>query len=53
MKKGGILILTALLMLAAGCGGQRDGEGGAEEAEVSLAPSMPGWRRRAAGRRTI
>ena len=42
MKKGGILILTALLMLAAGCGGQRDGEGGAEEAEVSLSALYAG-----------
>lgn len=35
MKKRAVLVLAALLLLAAGCGGQRDG-GGAETAEVSL-----------------
>lgn len=35
MKKRAVLVLAALLLLAAGCGGQRDG-GEAETAEVSL-----------------
>lgn len=39
MKKGAILILAALLLLAAGCGGQRDG---GETAEVSLSALYAG-----------
>lgn len=39
MKKRAVLVLAALLLLAAGCGGQEDG---AETAEVSLADLFAG-----------
>ena len=35
MKKRAVWVLAALLLLASGCGGQRE-DGGAEEADVAL-----------------
>ena len=36
LKKRTVLVLTALLLLASGCGGQKEEESGASSAEVSM-----------------
>ena len=39
MKRNAVWLLAALLLLASGCGGQRE-EGGAEEADIALNLSL-------------